>query len=69
MKGTDAQESGIRCIAYLISNTVASLIFGAIVTGVGYYTPFIWLGTARKLSVLSNFALLIQLQSSLSVQE
>lgn len=50
VKGTDAQESGIRCIAYLISSTVASLIFGGIVTGVGYYTPFLYFGTARKSS-------------------
>jgi hypothetical protein len=48
IKGTTAEQSGIRCVAYLISNTVASLIFGGIVTFVGYYTPFIWFGAAGK---------------------
>ena len=46
VKGTTAEESGIRCIAYLISNTIGAIIVGAIVTVVGYYTPFIYFGTA-----------------------
>ena len=63
VKGTTAEESGIRCIAYLISNTIGAIIVsknpkyhsaqltrttqvGAIVTVVGYYTPFIYVGTA-----------------------
>ena len=46
VKGTTAEQSGIRTVAYLISNTVSSLINGGLVTALGYYTPFIWLGTA-----------------------
>lgn len=46
VKGVDAQQSGIRCIAYLVSNTLAALVNGAGVTLVGYYAPFIWFGTA-----------------------
>jgi hypothetical protein len=46
VKGTTAEQSGIRCVAYLISNTISSLINGALVTVVGYYSPFIWFGTA-----------------------
>lgn len=46
VKGVDAEQSGIRCIAYLISNTIAALVNGAAVTVVGYYAPFIWFGTA-----------------------
>lgn len=46
VKGTTAEQSGIRCIAYLISNTVGSLVSGGLVTVVGYYTPFIWFGSA-----------------------
>ncbi|RVD82330.1 uncharacterized protein DFL_006758 [Arthrobotrys flagrans] len=42
VRGTSAVQSGIRCIPYLISVTVASLIVGASVTVLGYYTPFMW---------------------------
>lgn len=45
-KGTSAEESGIRTIAYLVSNTVASIVIGALITALGYYTPFMWLGSA-----------------------
>lgn len=46
VRGTTAEQSGIRCIAYLISNTLGAIIIGGIVTVVGYYTPFIYAGTA-----------------------
>ncbi|KAF2401209.1 MFS general substrate transporter [Trichodelitschia bisporula] len=46
VKGTTAEQSGIRCIAYLISNTIGAIFIGGIVTVVGYYSPFIWAGTA-----------------------
>jgi MFS family permease len=38
-KGTTAEESGIRTIAYLVSLTVGSII-------VGVYAPFMWFGSA-----------------------
>ncbi|KAF3084453.1 hypothetical protein TWF569_006971 [Orbilia oligospora] len=46
VRGTSAVQSGIRCIPYLISVTVASLIVGASVTIIGYYTPFMWASAA-----------------------
>ncbi|KAF3914405.1 hypothetical protein ABW21_db0206378 [Orbilia brochopaga] len=42
VRGTTAVQSGIRCIPYLISVTVASIIVGGSVTVLGYYTPFMW---------------------------
>jgi hypothetical protein len=48
IRGTTAEQSGIRCIAYLISNTIGAIAVGGIVTVVGFYTPFIWFGTARE---------------------
>ncbi|KAK6535356.1 hypothetical protein TWF694_001818 [Orbilia ellipsospora] len=44
--GTSAVQSGIRCIPYLISVTVASIIVGGSVTAIGYYTPFMWASAA-----------------------
>ncbi|KAK6528306.1 hypothetical protein TWF281_009550 [Arthrobotrys megalospora] len=46
VRGTSAVQSGIRCIPYLISVTVASLIVGGSVTVLGYYTPFMWASAA-----------------------
>jgi Na+/melibiose symporter-like transporter len=46
VKGTTAEGSGIRCIAYLVSNTIASIVVGGSITALGYYTPFTWFGTA-----------------------
>ncbi|PSN73106.1 MFS general substrate transporter [Corynespora cassiicola Philippines] len=45
-KGTTAEESGIRTIAYLVSITVSSIIIGAAITFLGYYSPFMWAGSA-----------------------
>jgi Na+/melibiose symporter-like transporter len=45
-KGTNAEESGIRIIAYLVSMTIASILIGGVVTKLGYYTPFTWFGSA-----------------------
>jgi hypothetical protein len=47
VKGTTAEQSGIRTVPYLISNTLFAIITGGLVTAIGYYTPFIWLGAAR----------------------
>jgi hypothetical protein len=45
IKGTTAEGSGVRTVAYLVSNTIGAIIAGGIVTVVGYYTPFTWLGS------------------------
>jgi hypothetical protein len=45
-KGTTAEQSGIRTIAYLVSITVASIIIGGAITVIGYYAPFMCLGSA-----------------------
>jgi hypothetical protein len=44
-KGTTAEGSGIRCVAYLVSNTVASIVVGGGITFLGYYTPFMYIGS------------------------
>ncbi|KAF3933335.1 hypothetical protein ABW19_dt0202467 [Dactylella cylindrospora] len=46
VRGTSAVDSGIRCIPYLISVTVASLIVGASITILGVYTPFMYASAA-----------------------
>ncbi|KAL1653390.1 hypothetical protein SLS61_003898 [Didymella pomorum] len=45
IKGTTAEESGIRTIAYLVSITVSSIVIGALITVVGWYAPFMWFGS------------------------
>lgn len=45
VRGATAEQSGIRTIPYLVSNTLFALAVGGIVTLVGYYTPFIIMGT------------------------
>ncbi|KAG9845679.1 putative major facilitator superfamily transporter, partial [Aureobasidium melanogenum] len=46
VKDTSAEGSGIRCIAYLVSNTIASVVVGGTITVIGYYAPFMWFGAA-----------------------
>ncbi|KAI4687938.1 uncharacterized protein J4E88_003531 [Alternaria novae-zelandiae] len=46
IKGTSAEESGIRTIAYLVSITVSSIVIGGLITLVGWYAPFMWFGSA-----------------------
>ncbi|RMZ79786.1 hypothetical protein DV738_g3197, partial [Chaetothyriales sp. CBS 135597] len=46
VKGTTAEASGIRVIPYLVSLTIASIVVGALVTTLGYYVPFTWVGSA-----------------------
>jgi len=46
IKGTTAEESGIRTIAYLVSITVSSILIGGLITLVGWYAPFMWFGSA-----------------------
>lgn len=46
VKGTTAEQSGIRSIPYLVSNTVSALVVGGIITKIGYYVPFLWIGAS-----------------------
>ena len=46
VKGTSAEGSGIRTIPYLVSNTLAAIIVGGLVSTFGYYVPFTWVGSA-----------------------
>ncbi|KAI4819857.1 putative major facilitator superfamily transporter [Aureobasidium sp. EXF-8845] len=46
VKNTSAEGSGIRCIAYLVSNTIASIVVGIAITVIGVYAPFMWFGAA-----------------------
>ncbi|KAI4912936.1 hypothetical protein J4E90_006344 [Alternaria incomplexa] len=46
IKGTTAEESGIRTIAYLVSITISSIVIGGLITLVGWYAPFMWFGSA-----------------------
>ncbi|KAF1975040.1 MFS general substrate transporter, partial [Bimuria novae-zelandiae CBS 107.79] len=45
-KGTSAEGSGIRTIAYLCSLTLSSIVIGGLITVIGYYAPFMWAGSA-----------------------
>ncbi|OCL11666.1 MFS transporter [Glonium stellatum] len=45
-KGTTAEGSGIRTIAYLVSITLSSVVIGGTITAIGYYTPFMWVSSA-----------------------
>ena len=44
VKGTSAEGSGIRCIPYLVSITLASIVVGGLITALGPYNPPMWAG-------------------------
>lgn len=46
VKGTSAEESGIRTIPYLASNILASIVIGGGITVVGVFKPFMVVGAA-----------------------
>ncbi|KIV78873.1 hypothetical protein PV11_06479 [Exophiala sideris] len=46
VKGTTAEESGIRTIPYLVSITISSIVVGGSITTLGPYVPFTWVGSA-----------------------
>ncbi|KAH6974240.1 major facilitator superfamily domain-containing protein [Ilyonectria sp. MPI-CAGE-AT-0026] len=46
VKGTNAQTSGINILPYGITNSVATVIAGSLMTLTGFYVPFMWLGSA-----------------------
>lgn len=45
VKGTTAEASGISTIPFLVSNTIASIIVGGGITKLGYFVPFMWIGS------------------------
>ncbi|KIW67751.1 hypothetical protein PV04_06981 [Phialophora macrospora] len=46
VKGTTAEQSGIRTIPYLVSITISSIVVGGSITVLGPYVPFTWVGSA-----------------------
>ncbi|CAE7002659.1 hypothetical protein PTNB73_10299 [Pyrenophora teres f. teres] len=46
IKGTSAVRSGIYNLPLIMSQTIASIIAGGMVTKFGYYNPFMYLGSA-----------------------
>jgi len=45
VKGVNAEQSGIRCIPYLVSITLSAGVSGAIITYFGPYNPMLYIGT------------------------
>ena len=45
IKGVSATKSGIDVIPLILSNVVASIIAGGLITVIGYYTPFLIVGS------------------------
>ncbi|KAJ4003908.1 hypothetical protein NW752_012044 [Fusarium irregulare] len=46
VKGVDPQTSGVNILPHGVTVTVVSLITGSVVTWLGYYIPFMWVGSA-----------------------
>lgn len=58
IKGTSATESGIRNLPMIMSLVIMSVIAGILITKIGYYTPFMILGsvfTAVGAGLLTTF--------------
>jgi len=45
VNGVSATKSGIDVLPLILSNVIASIITGALITVIGYYTPFIIVGS------------------------
>ena len=43
--GTNAAQSGVRTLPYLMSLLFSPIISGSLITLVGYYVPFMWVGS------------------------
>ncbi|KXT16338.1 hypothetical protein AC579_3775 [Pseudocercospora musae] len=46
IKNTTAEESGIRCIPFLVSVTISAALSGASITILGPLSPVMWIGSA-----------------------
>lgn len=45
VRGTTAGQSGIHTLPYLMTLLLSPMISGSLITLVGYYVPFMWVGT------------------------
>jgi hypothetical protein len=45
VKGVDPQTSGVDILPHGVTVTIATLIVGSVVTWLGYYVPFMWVGS------------------------
>lgn len=43
--GTSARTSGVRTLPYLMALLISPMLSGALITLVGYYVPFMWIGS------------------------
>ncbi|KAF2024965.1 MFS general substrate transporter [Setomelanomma holmii] len=62
VKNTSARTSGIYLLPLIVSNTVSTLCTGWIISKIGFYVPFMWIG-APVLAVGSGLYLLMQITS------
>ncbi|KAJ5792036.1 MFS toxin efflux pump [Penicillium pulvis] len=46
VKGSSAMTSGLQILPFMLGTVVSSVVVGALVTAVGYYTPFLIISTA-----------------------
>ena len=46
VKGSSAMTSGLQVLPFMLATVVSSVVVGALVTAVGYYTPFLIISTA-----------------------
>ncbi|KAJ6097002.1 MFS toxin efflux pump [Penicillium sp. IBT 16267x] len=46
VKGSSAMNSGLQVLPFMLATVVSSVVVGAMVTAVGYYTPFLIISTA-----------------------
>ncbi|MCJ1404090.1 hypothetical protein MMC11_007315 [Xylographa trunciseda] len=64
--GTDAHESGIRNLPFLVTMLFSPMLSGGLITMFGFYVPFMWLG-AILATVGSGLLLTLQVDSTASV--
>jgi Na+/melibiose symporter-like transporter len=60
---TSATEAGIRALSYGITSTLATVGSGLLITKLGYYVPFMWVG-AIVLTVGSGLLYTLQVDST-----
>ena len=46
VQGSTARESGIRNLPFLVTMLLTPILSGALISLIGYYVPFMWLGAA-----------------------